>query len=178
MPQDQSERNAHRRALAYWARRREERSVFLTSLISDEQVVAVNGSTFVSDRRVVGTVWLERRWWERSVAFADAADWRRGTEHDGRPFVVLTHAPIVRCEWVPGHRILWFQWGRGVRTVPSTSSEFSFGRRRDPVFAALVGALTDRAIPEGTPIERRPEGTRAQRTRASHVTPFLVRRVR
>jgi len=174
MPQDNSERNARRQALARWAARREARRAFLASLISDEQMVAENGSTFVSDRRVVGTVWLERRWCERSVAFADAADWRRGTEHDGRPFVVLTHGPIVRREWVPGHRFLWFRWGRGVRTVPCTSSEFSFGRRRDPVFAALVRALTDRAIPEGTPIERRPAGTREDRIGASHA---VLRRV-
>jgi hypothetical protein len=167
-----SEASADRRrgranALADSAKRREVQASFLASLVVDEHVLARNGSTFVSDRRVVEAVWLEHRWLERSVSFTDVSGWRRGAEHDARPFVSLTHAPVARQEWVPGHRFLWFRWGRGIRTVPSTRTEFSFGRQRDRVYAALVDALTVRAIPEGQPIERRPEGNRAERIGSS-----------
>ena len=162
------------RGLAYKATKRKEQTRFLTSLIGDESVLAQNRSAFVSDRRVVEAVRLERRWNERAVPFHEVTGWAPGTEHDGRPFVLLHHAPIVRLGWVPGRRFLWWRWGRGVRMVPWDSIEFSFSRSKDPVYAALVEALEIRALPERPRIERRPEGTRAERTKHSHAMPLLL----
>jgi hypothetical protein len=88
-------------------------------------------------------------WVHESVWYEEVTDFQWGSEHDGRPFLLLFHPPHVRPEWVRPWRLLWFRWGRRRQVqVEHTETKIPFSKKRDPALAVILDQLRKRKIPK------------------------------
>ena len=134
-------------------------------VVSDRRCFLVRSRTNVGDRT-----------WEFDGArFDEVVEWCEGRTHDERPIIRMDHSPHPRRVVVPQHRLLWFRWGNREAVVPTATTEVRCSSRRDPTYRALLAGLRAADAPQGPSFQKRPKGTREERTRAS--IGLLTRRV-
>jgi hypothetical protein len=154
-PSSWSRRERGRRWAEQLRRAREgadDRTAYVNAQMSPGEwlVVAPRGPRvhqFFTERRIL-LVWQRlfplRDWVHDSVSYEEVSSWRWGREHDGRPFVVLSHPPHVRLEWVPARRFLWFRWGNAEGPVAHIETKIAFGSKRDPAIEVVQQRLEER----------------------------------
>ena len=133
-------------------------------------VLQIRNHPLVTDRRIIDAKPLHRPpgrdgWVLDAVLFSEAAGWRLGALHDGRPLIELEHPPHTTIGRVPAHRFLWFTWGNAEGPVTRTKTTYGFGRVTNPVFVAITTELDRRKVRQGSAFVIRPAGTRAERLR-------------
>lgn len=100
------------------------------------------------------------------IRLNEVTRWASGTQYNCEA-LVLTHPPMTRRQRMPGHKILWFEWGNAEADVTRTETIFRFSRPDTQVAKALHSELAARGVAhEALHFEER---SREERTRGSHV---------
>jgi hypothetical protein len=124
------------------------------------------GSTFivVTSERLLFATWGSRQRPHEEFRLDEVTHWASGTQYNCGA-LVLTHPPTTRRQWVPAHRILWFEWGDTEADVTRTQTIFRFSRPDTRVAKALHSALSARKVAH-EPLHFE-EKSREDRTRGS-----------
>jgi hypothetical protein len=113
----------------------------------------------------------------RVVPLERVQRWHVSWSHDGRPTVVVEHAPEERVETTRPRTILWFHLGGTATSVVRTATSYRYPGRRHPAYRAMLERLRAAGIPRDPDERRVLRGTRDERLGAS-VSPLLLARTR
>lgn len=64
-----------------------------------------------------------------------------------RYVLLLHHATTTRIEWVPKHRVLWWEWGNASAALPATEVAFEFSRANTEAAKAIRSQLRRYEVP-------------------------------
>jgi hypothetical protein len=124
----------------------------------------------VTPERLLFASWGSPKKPHDEIRLDEVTRWASGTQYNCEA-MVLTHSPRTRRQWVPAHRILWFQWGDAEADVTRSETVFRFSRPGTRVAQALHNLLSARRVPH-RPLHFK-EKTREERTRGSHAVAVL-----